>query len=151
MSIAQSFSLCCAVGVCFSCADPSLLAFIKSRHHQKQQLKTFGGDHVTSAGDHVTTEQGSKPTHSPDVIDPSSAQPLPTELATPTSWVHMDVVEREKMEWMTDISVHAPRGDAPADKGSNEIRFSLEGLAIPRSVVLPDHLSLHHHGDEPQV
>ena len=128
----------------FCCTDPSLLAFIKSRHRQKQQLKTSGGNHVT-------IEQASKPTHSPDVFDPSSTQPLPTELATPTSWVHMDVVEREKMEWMTDVSIHPPRGEVPANRGNNEMRFSLEGLVIPRSVILPDHLGLHHHGDEPQV
>ena len=130
------------------CPDPSLLAFIKSRHRQKQQLITTVGDHVTSASDHLTKET-SKPIHSSDNTPTQSLLP---ELATPTSWVHMDVVERDKMEWMTDVGIHPPRGDDPVITGSiNEMRFSLEGLVIPRSVVLPGHLGLHHHGDEPQV
>ena len=71
-----------------------------------------------------------------------------SDTTTPTSWVHMNVVERDKMEWMTDVPSH---GAAPLVKSSNEIRFSLEGLVIPRSIVIPAHLGLHHHGDEPQV
>ena len=34
---------------------------------------------------------------------------------------------------------------------SKEVRFSLEGLVIPRGAVIPSHLGLHHHGEEPEV
>lgn len=112
--------------------DPNLLSFLKSRHLQKQPLQP-------STGDHMTMDHTPKP---PVLADTAS------DMTTPTSWVHMDVVERDKMEWMTDVPSH---GTAPLVRSSNEIRFSLEGLVIPRSIVIPAHLGLHHHGDEPQV
>ena len=31
------------------------------------------------------------------------------------------------------------------------VRFSLEGLVIPRGTALPSHIGLHHHGEKPQV
>ena len=48
---------------------------------------------------------------------------------------------------MTSASDHV----TTITRSINEMRFSLEGFVIPRSVVLPGHLGLHHHGDEPQV
>lgn len=65
----------------------------------------------------------------------------------PDKWLHMDVVEKEKLEWMTDILPTPPQPEL--DK--TETRFSLDGLVIPRSTEIPSHLGLHHHGDEPQV
>ena len=77
-----------------------------------------------------------------------------SERSQPGRWLHMDVVEKEKMEWMTDVPLY-PRSDGPSPSGEGEkpreVRFSLDGLVISRSVVLPVHLGLHHHGDEPQV
>ena len=32
-----------------------------------------------------------------------------------------------------------------------EVRFSLEGLVIPRDMNVPTYVGLHHHGDEPEV
>lgn len=59
----------------------------------------------------------------------------------------MDVIEKDKMEWMTDISRPVPeQGDQP-----REVRFSLNGLVIPHDTDVPSHLGLHHHGDEPHV
>ena len=34
---------------------------------------------------------------------------------------------------------------------SQEVRFSLEGLVVPRDTNIPSHVGLHHHGDEPMV
>ncbi len=118
--------------------DPNLLSFIKSRHQQKQSLKP-------SASDHVTID------HTPKIFTETDAalKGISPELSTPTSWVHMDVVERDKMEWMTDVSTS--EGKTRDIKVTNERRFSLEGLVIPRATHLPTHLGLHHHGDEPQV
>ena len=77
-----------------------------------------------------------------------------SEQSQPGRWLHMDVVEKEKMEWMTDVPLY-PRSDGPSPSHEGEepreVRFSLDGLVISRSVVLPVHLGLHHHGDEPQV
>ena len=38
-------------------------------------------------------------------------------------------------------------------KAYKEVRFSMDGLVINRSVgvSIPTHLALHHHGDEPEV
>ncbi len=83
------------------------------------------------------------------VTDTSLEGVASDELATPTSWVHMDVLERDKMEWMTEVSA-VERG-APVVESTNEMRFSLEGLVIPRATLLPTHLGLHHHGNDPQV
>lgn len=90
------------------------------------------------------------------VTDTSLEGVASDELATPTSWVHMDVLERDKMEWMTEVSAvegGAPtvEGGAPVVESTNEMRFSLEGLVIPRATLLPTHLGLHHHGNDPQV
>ena len=65
----------------------------------------------------------------------------------PKEWLHMDVVEKEKLEWMVDVYPSSPR----TDLDRTETRFSLDGRVIPRSADLPSHLGLHHHGDEPQV
>ena len=65
----------------------------------------------------------------------------------------MDVAEKEKMEWMTDVPLY-PQDDnsssssPPGEDEPKEMRLSLNGLVIPRSVVLQMHLGLHHHGDE---
>lgn len=65
----------------------------------------------------------------------------------PQGWLHMDVVDKERMEWMTDVFPTPPK----LELDKTETRFSLDGLVILRSVDLPSHLGLHHHGDEPQV
>ena len=77
----------------------------------------------------------------------ASSNQTTDQLVPPKGWVHMDVVEREKLEWMTDV---APPSAQP-DLDKNKTRFSLDGLVIPRSTAIPMHLGLHHHGDEPEV
>ena len=66
----------------------------------------------------------------------------------------MDMIEKDKMEWMMDVPLY-PRDDSSSGGGGEdeprEVRFSLDGLVIPRTLLLPAHLGLHHHGDEPQV
>jgi hypothetical protein len=77
----------------------------------------------------------------------------PSERSEPGKWLHMDIMEKEKMEWMTDVPLYPQNVDSSPGEGEKprEVRFSLDGLVIPRTVVLPVHLGLHHHGDEPQV
>lgn len=72
-----------------------------------------------------------------------------SRLLPPQGWLHMDVVEREKLEWTTDVSSVSTSLGPKLDKV--DIRFSLEGLVIPQYVDVPSHLGLHHHGDEPEV
>ena len=83
-----------------------------------------------------------------------------TGVVAPAGWVHMDCLEREKMEWMADIlpsdlqvvslSLSLPSSPLPVQEGG-PVRFSLDGLVIPRGTSLPSHSALYHHGDEPAV
>ena len=152
-------------------SDPGLVSFIKSR--QQRQLKdrhkvtdssslsnqnpqTQSATGPPSIQGKVPLLSGSEPTgqsHDDEetvCVDSNSSHPE-VVVDTPTSWLHMDVVEKEKMEWMTDVDVNGDMGTAPTRYGSNEVRFSLDGLVIPRNIVLPAHLGLHHHGNEPHV
>lgn len=152
------------ISSCPSCShsypDPGLVSFIRSRqqqlkdHHKvtdpssstNQSPQTQSTAELPSVVGKVPGSGLTEPSHSEGIVNP-----LPFKEATPTSWLHMDVVEKEKMEWMTDVHVHGGNGAAPTRYKSNEVRFSLDGLVIPRNVVLPAHLGLHHHGDEPRV
>ena len=66
----------------------------------------------------------------------------------PNDWLHMDVLERDKLEWTTDVLPTPPKPELDG----TETRFSFSGLVIPRrATTIPSHMGLHHHGDEPQV
>ncbi|XP_043929765.1 RNA polymerase II-associated protein 1 isoform X2 [Protopterus annectens] len=60
-------------------------------------------------------------------------------------WLHMDVVEYEKIEWMKDLP---PPKKKKTRKGM-QARFSFSGDLVPPASDLPVHLGLHHHGEEP--
>ncbi|XP_063233846.1 RNA polymerase II-associated protein 1 isoform X2 [Bacillus rossius redtenbacheri] len=62
-------------------------------------------------------------------------------------WLHMDVVEEEKLRWMTDLP---PAPPVPPDQPYSA-RFDFEGLLLPyvdESVGVTR--ALHHHGEEPE-
>ena len=77
----------------------------------------------------------------------------------------MDVVEKEKMKWLNDVPVIKNPPNVCVGclvdvdvlvlypQAMREVRFSLDGLVIPRDTGLsiPSHLGLHHHGDDPAV
>ena len=52
-------------------------------------------------------------------------------------------------EWLTKL--HLKNFFLPSSQKQRDVRLSLEGLVIPHDTVLPPHLGLHHHGDEPEV
>lgn len=79
-------------------------------------------------------------------VPPVTGSPA-ASVMPPDGWLHMDVIEKDKLEWMTDMPPTPP--NLKIDKMGS--RFSLDGLVIPRGVDVPSHLGLHHHGDEPQV
>ena len=146
--------ICCSAHSRVNCfhkptPGPEMLAFLKKkRRGQKlgsQSAGDGGGGVDISERSPITgasldrTMDGHEGEKDADHLEPS----------LPGRWLHMDVVEKEKMEWMTDVPLYAQnRSD---EEEPREVRFSLEGLVIPRNVVLPAHLGLHHHGDEPQV
>ena len=130
-----------------------MLAFLKKRRSQKTTAsRAPDGDKDTNMDvtEAQPTTKTAKNTIKDDKIDEIFA---PSERSEPGKWLHMDIIEKEKMEWMTDVPLFPRDVDASPSEGEEwrEVRFSLDGLVIPRSVMLPAHLGLHHHGDEPQV
>ncbi len=70
------------------------------------------------------------------------------KVTPPGGWLHMDRLERDKLEWTTDVPPTPPKPELDR----TETRFSFNGLVIPRTVTsIPSHVGLHHHGNEPQV
>ncbi|OUC46511.1 RPAP1-like protein [Trichinella nativa] len=58
------------------------------------------------------------------------------------SWLHMSVVEKEKLEWMSDTTVTKAE-DVPC------ARFDLQGNLMDPEKDIPTYLGLHHHADQP--
>jgi hypothetical protein len=108
---------------------PELVAFLKTRSTRRER-----GEGVKERGEGMETEEGSR----------GEGERGETGVVATATWVHMDQVQRDKMEWMTDV--------LPTDlKEGGPVRFSMEGLIIPRGTSLPSHSALYHHGDEPAV
>ena len=138
----------------FSFTGPEMLAFLKKRRSQKSTAsRAPDGDKDTNMD--VTEAQPTTKTAKNTIKDEKTDETfVPSEQSEPGKWLHMDIIEKEKMEWMTDVPLFPQNVDhsSPGEgEERREVRFSLDGLVIPRSVVLPAHLGLHHHGDEPQV
>lgn len=72
----------------------------------------------------------------------------PSEAAK--KWIHMDDVEKDKLQWMTMLPpVKAPEAkDAAAPCVG---RFDFEGELVPPDQEVPVHRGLHHHGDNPEM
>ncbi|KAL3240152.1 hypothetical protein MRX96_047981 [Rhipicephalus microplus] len=72
----------------------------------------------------------------------------PSEAAQ--KWVHMDDVEKDKLQWMTMLPpVKAPD---PKDAAAPCVgRFDFDGELVPPDQEVPVHRGLHHHGDNPEM
>ncbi len=62
-----------------------------------------------------------------------------------SKWVHMDRVEKEKVQWMSSLP---PIKEISGE--SFQARFDFQGHLLPASVDLPVTSALHHHGEEPE-
>ncbi|KFD62672.1 hypothetical protein M514_03782 [Trichuris suis] len=60
------------------------------------------------------------------------------------SWLNMGVVEKEKLEWTSDLPTQSDVSKEPPTW-----RFDLEGNLLPVDADVPIQSGLHHHGDEP--
>ena len=121
------------------------MSFIKSRRQQSNRIKESGKEEAPHRGNESKME-----TSCTILPDEAKNTGETSHLHPPEGWLHMDVVEREKLKWMVDVSRAAPTSSR-LELDKIETRFSLEGLVIPRSTDMPSHLGLHHHGDEPEV
>ncbi|XP_037524115.1 RNA polymerase II-associated protein 1 [Rhipicephalus sanguineus] len=72
----------------------------------------------------------------------------PSEAAQ--KWIHMDDVEKDKLQWMTMLPpVKAPD---PKDAAAPCVgRFDFDGELVPPDQEVPIHRGLHHHGDNPEL
>ncbi|XP_067681020.1 RNA polymerase II-associated protein 1-like [Haliotis asinina] len=120
--------------------DPKLLAFLTSRKTMKSETKSEikEMETETSLKERVATgKKISKKKGDSDLGLP--VQPEPT-------WVHMEKVEYDKLEWMRDLPPPCT-GDA---KNGLPARFDFHGNILPADSDLPVNQGLHHHGSEPE-
>ncbi|XP_028293418.1 RNA polymerase II-associated protein 1 isoform X3 [Gouania willdenowi] len=144
--------------------DPRLVEFVRSRTAQSFPLSASTS---TTSGDKRSENDQSESSESKPLGVSTSAQKTQevqmdeedgqlsssrpvTSKVLPVNpqkeWVHMDKVESEKLEWMSDLP-------APRRKGTEkamQARFDFAGTLIPPAEDLPTHLGLHHHGEEPE-
>ena len=67
---------------------PELVAFLKTRSTRRER-----GEGVKERGEGMETEEGSR----------GEGERGETGVVATATWVHMDQVQRDKMEWMTDV------------------------------------------------
>ncbi|KAG8187093.1 hypothetical protein JTE90_023935 [Oedothorax gibbosus] len=63
------------------------------------------------------------------------------------NWVNMKNIEKEKLEWISDL----PKKNPVDLKTGFTARFDFEGLLLAHDVETPTFKGLHHHGEEPEV
>ncbi|XP_065541205.1 RNA polymerase II-associated protein 1 isoform X2 [Lathamus discolor] len=139
--------------------DPSLVAFLKSRHGanegQKKELKMEQNRQEEFVESLPVAQHGVRSCLSmqesgleESVREEENTKVEITDDDLPVKpkkeWVHMDNVEFEKLEWMKDL----PLPQQKKTKKGMQARFSLKGELIPADADLPTHLGLHHHGEE---
>ncbi|KAL9929060.1 RNA polymerase II-associated protein 1 [Glossina fuscipes fuscipes] len=127
--------------------DPSIIALLKKKH--KERLH-----HLKEA---TNTNAVMNSMDSPDSLEAARADLHPSNAAIPLirrgaaeEWIHFDVVEKEKLEWMSAVRNQKLKLK-PGEKF--EARFDWKGVLLPFS---PDEADdkeereLYLHGDEPQ-
>ncbi|XP_072425369.1 RNA polymerase II-associated protein 1 isoform X2 [Chiloscyllium punctatum] len=133
--------------------DPSLVAFLKSRKSGVTCSEDTKGKMESCETEKTHEEDQIQNLARESKTNPAKEEPMdqkPTEADIPLKpekgWVHMDVPEYEKLEWMKDL----PKPRRRKTKEEMQARFSFHGDLIPPDVDLPTHLGLHHHGEQPE-
>merc|ERR1712062_386717 len=69
-------------------------------------------------------------------------------ITEPCRYLNMDKIEKDKMEWMSDIN-DTEEQNKPIKESFNA-RFDFNGCLLPfKDSSIPVTAALHHHGDEP--
>ncbi|KRY01337.1 RNA polymerase II-associated protein 1 [Trichinella pseudospiralis] len=109
--------------------DPQTVAFLCNKNKSSQIMNdTSVNNDKELKNDEVSNLVDSDKTQLPFDVNPS--------------WLHMSVVEREKLEWMSDTTVTKSE-DVPC------ARFDLQGNLMDPEKDVPTYLGLHHHADQP--
>lgn len=134
--------------------DPNLIKFIEEKRKQKYMMKqTTKVKNIET----VTEEESKKKEVKENLF--SNDIPMVTPVAellnegAAEKWIHFDVIEKEKFEWMKDI----PMKSAKLKPGEVfEARFDWKGVLLPYSEnddnnceEKKDNRELYLHGDEP--
>ncbi|XP_051872012.1 RNA polymerase II-associated protein 1 isoform X2 [Pristis pectinata] len=134
--------------------DPSLIAFLKSRRSGESYIEV-SSNKTNTQGAENSDEDKQSDSHLEAELQSNSfkKEPMDQETTEPDiplkpdkGWVHMDVLEYEKLEWMKDL----PKPRRRKTNKEMQARFSFHGDLIPPGVDVPTHLGLHHHGEQPE-
>ncbi|XP_065360117.1 RNA polymerase II-associated protein 1 [Calliphora vicina] len=135
--------------------DPALVALLANKRKEKTQAKlkisptSNKSEAMDTSSNNIKIEENplnDLPSSNPavDLIERSSAE----------QWIHFDVVEKDKLEWMRDIPMQASK----LKEGEKfEARFDWKGVLLPYSLAdvksttenETDDRELYLHGDEP--
>ncbi|KRY59639.1 RNA polymerase II-associated protein 1 [Trichinella britovi] len=109
--------------------DPQTVAFLRNKNKPTQIMEDTS----------VNNDKERENVEVSDLVD-SDKTLLPFDVNP--SWLHMSVVEKEKLEWMSDTTVTKAE-DVPC------ARFDLQGNLMDPEKDIPTYLGLHHHADQP--
>ncbi|GAB6022427.1 RNA polymerase II associated protein 1 [Chamberlinius hualienensis] len=127
--------------------DPSILEFLKSKRKPKAKLasrvptKAIPSTSILNEAENMEVDDYSKTTSpSQDLKE----EELPIQPTVAKKWLHMDKVENDKLQWMTNL----PKVDG---KTGGTARFDFDGNVILNCTDISVREGLHHHGEEPEL
>ncbi|KAJ9578261.1 hypothetical protein L9F63_005531, partial [Diploptera punctata] len=151
--------------------DPAILKFIRSKRQiidEKENQKSSSSEPgKTMQNSEMEIDQGS--TVLDEVIERSDIDKdvkmevensedknndlnheqldLPIKSEEANKWLHMDVLEKDKLKWIGDLPVPPPL----PENTPYSARFDFQGMLLPYSDEKVDVTkALHHHGEEPE-
>lgn len=139
--------------------DPAIVALLaKKRQEKAQQLMSPNAQKSPPAVPLNQTTSPKTVTLEPEVesLPPTNPAVEILQRSAAEQWIHFDVVEKDKLEWMRDI----PLQSAKLKPGQKfEARFDWKGVLLPYTMdeisdktngaVEKDDRELYMHGDEP--
>ncbi|XP_064489511.1 RNA polymerase II-associated protein 1-like isoform X2 [Ornithodoros turicata] len=140
--------------------DPALVSFLRSRQKAAEQGVPGSGNKDETGSEGYEAQAGTEESKStaaytavPECIEEAPTAPLelndaelPIDPLEARQWVHMDVVEKDKLAWMTLL----PQPRPPDTKIPHLGRFDFEGNLVPPDADIPTQRGLHHHGQQPE-
>lgn len=122
--------------------DPKVIEFLQKKT-SSQTTKSQNKKQVTfDLGKKDSTEKRIEDVEMKEV-EMENILPFTKEEIEKNKWINMDLVEKEKLEWI---------GDLPENKiiktEESSARFNFKGELIAPNTDVPTQLGLHHHGEE---
>ena len=107
-----------------------------------KESRNFLFERNRKTAEHVPETRPPAPREPTDVLD---GVKLPFKVDP--QWVHMDKVEKEKLEWIGDIP-ELTADQLASGARQYQVRFGFDGGLIPLGADVPVHLGLHHHSQQ---